>query len=218
MLAKYIYVLKNQLSAGGKIVKNMKELQSQIIAVIADKRNCRNLVPVKGTVDLGSQGNFRSLTNIIQEDEDLNLGCIKHAGNNELIKLPWSDLIPRLTMKPEQFKRNTRTFASLHNACYLSSDQIHLSCGMGKSTPVQDMKNAWTRAHSKVLNNAVPSESSRALVATFCSNIAPMIFGKNCIIAESGIHIKNGVCASPDLLVMNSINSRKVDYTVRIFE
>ena len=134
------------------------------------------------------------------------------------MQLPWSDLIPRLTMKPEQFKRNTRTFASLHTACYLSSDQIHLSCGMGKSTPVQDMKHAWTKAHSKVLNNAVPSESSRALVATFCSNIAPMIFGKNCIIAESGIHIKNGVCASPDLLVMNSINSRKVDYTVRIFE
>ena len=218
LLAKYIYVLKNQLSAGGQIVKNMKELQSQIIAVIADKRNCQNLVPVKGTVDLGSQGNFRSLTNIVQEDEDLNLGFIKHARNNELIKLPWSDLIPRLTRKPEQFKRNTRTFASLHNACYLSSDQIHLSCGMGKSTPVQDMKNAWTRAHSKVLNNAVPSESSHALVATFCSNIAPMIFGKNCIIAEGGIHIKNGVCASPDLLVMNSSNSRKVDYTVRIFE
>ena len=218
LLAKYIYVLKNQLSAGGKIVKNMKELQSQIIEAIANKRNCPNLVPVKGTVDLGSQGNFRSLTNIIKEDEDLNLRCINSAGNTEIIKLPWSDLIRQLTRKPAQFKRNTRTFARLHNACYLSSDQLHLSCGMGKSTPVQDMKNAWTRAHSKVSNNAVPSESNPLLVATFLSNIAPMVFGKNCIIAESGIHIRNGVSASPDLLVLNSNNSRKVDYTVRIFE
>ena len=43
-----------------------------------------------------------------------------------------------------------------------------------------------------------------------------MTFGNNCKIIESGIHIRNGIFANPDLLVFNK--SELLEYTVRVNE
>ena len=218
LLSKYIYVLNNQLASGKKIMNGVKDVQSQVISVMAEKRNCKDLIPVNGTVHLDSQENFHPLSNLSNVEEEKNLGLIVLGNTNGILEIAWPSLLLELTRKSDQFGRNTQTFTQLLSVCYLSTEQLHTSCGLGNSTPLLDMKNAWSRAHSvyNTSNIPVPVQSSPTLIATFCSSIAVMLFGKNCTVSESGIHIRNGICATPDLIVQNS--DGKVDYTVRIVE
>ena len=216
LLSKYIYVLNKQLAAGLKIIKSARELQSQIISGIADKRNCGFLCPFNGNVDLAAQRNFLPLSDLSAIDDDSNLGAIQQSHTGSILDIDWSNLETQLTRMPGRCSRRTQTFSQLFKICYLSSDTLHASCGLGKLTPLLDMKNAWARAHTLFRNNklTVPEITTPALTATFCSSVAIMLFGNNCMIQESGIHIKNGICAAPDLLVVS--NSGNTDYTVRI--
>ena len=78
------------------------------------------------------------------------------------------------------------------------------------------MKDIHSQSHSISSNISVPQTSNPAAIATFCAIISPMIFGNNCTVYQGGIHVKNGICSTPDLLVRST--SSMVDYTVRIIE
>ena len=218
LLSKYIYVLNNQLASGWKIIRDAKEIQSQLISVIAKKRNCGFLCSSNGTVNLGTQKNFLQLSELSDSEEDANFEIIRQSLSDGILGIHWINLITKLTRDPNQYSRRSKTFSHLVNACYLSSETIHGSVGLGKSTPVLDMKNAWARAHSvfNISNIPIPGASIPDITATFCSSVAIMFFGKNCMIHESGIYIKNGICATPDLVVIN--NNGNIDYTVRFMK
>ena len=201
LISKYIYVLNNQLGNGSKILNGAIELQTQIIRAIAQIRNCGYLCPSNGSVNLTTQKNFFPLTEISDEEEESNLRNIQNSFKEGVLEIDWCNLNTNLTRKPNEFSRKTQTFSQLIKVCYLSSETVYASCGLGKSTPLLDMKNAWSRAHSAFIisNLTVPEVSNLAFIATFCSSVAIMLFGINCMVKECGIYIKNGVCAAPDL-------------------
>ena len=218
LLSKYIYVLNNQLIAGKKVMKNLNDVQSQILDLIADKRNCTDLRPRGKPVDIVNQKNYLALSELSENEVSLNFEYIKQALSSGLLNIKWATLKTQLVKHSSKYSRATETFKHLYNACFLSSDTIYAACGLGTSTPVLDMKNAWSRAHSvfTISKLPVPVQTSLALVATFCSSIAVLLFGKNAMVNQGGIFIKNGICAAPDLVVRS--NNENIDYTVRMFE
>ena len=216
LLSKYIFVLKNQLSAGEKLIQDMKGLQSQVISAVVAKRNCEFLLPVNNTVDLNKQANFYSLSSLVPEEETVNTRHINNASKDVVLKVSWCDILPKLTRSMEKFGRDTQTFSKLVKSSYLASDQVFTSCSLGKCRPLQEIKNIFAQAHSKSSSIQIPAKTNPVAVATFCANVASMTFGKNCIVHEGGVHINNGICATPDLLVYNT--SRMIDYTVRVID
>ena len=217
LVSKYIYVLNNQLVSGQKIIENANEVQSQLLDAIAVKRNCKNLRPIKETLNIVTQKNFLPLPQVSEIVENSNFECIRQSLANGLFDIKWSNLETQLSDNSSKFSRKSETFKHLLRICFLSSETIHASCGLGRSTPLLDMKNAWERTHT-ALNNSklpIPVPTSPDLVATFCSCIAIVLFGQNAMVHEGGIYIKNGICAMPDLVVKKGEN---IIYTVHMFK
>ena len=220
LLSRYIYVLKCQLSSGEKHVNNLGELQSYLVRKIAIHRDCEYLLPVKKLVNLENQANYVGLFDLNPENERKNLTLIRKAKKNAVVLVSWPYLLEKLNRSTELIPRSTETYKSLVDLCYLASGQVFSSCGMGKIHPVKDIKQIYNQAHS--MNSSIlslPTTDPKA-VKTFCSIIAPMAFGKNCIIHEAGIIIKNGIFSDPDLLVYSNHagRSRAVEYTVRVMK
>ena len=218
LLSKYIFVLKSQLSTGQKLVMNMRELQRYIVDKIAIMRNCKNLLPVNEAVNLEKQDNFHSLFDIPVDEERENSKKIMRGSKKSVLLVSWPVLLQQVSRNCELLPRSSQNFGELIEFCYLASGQVFSSCGLGKSHPLKDMKQIYTQAHSKQSSIETPSMTDPVAVSTFCSTIAPVVFGKNCVIHEAGIFIRNGICSDPDLLVYENSGPRELQYTVRVIK
>ena len=216
LLSKYIYVLKNQIDRGDKLLVGMNEIQNEVIAAVVEKRNCKFLLPVNNAVALDAQANYRRFSSMDTKEEADNRKLIKKASVNHVVNVSWPDLLPKLTRPVEEITRCSETFGLIIDSCYLASTQMYSACGFGKVRPLQDMKDIHSQSHSISSNISIPQTSNPAAIATFCAIISPMIFGNNCTVYQGGIHVRNGICSTPDLLVRSTSNM--VDYTVRIIE
>ena len=218
LLSKYIHVLKCQLSSGEKHVRNLGELQSYLVRKIAIHRDCEYLLPANKSVNLENQANYVSLFDLGPGNEKENLALIDKASRKAVLLVSWPNLLAKLDRSVELIPRSTETYKSLVDLCYLASKQVFFSCGMGKIHPVKDIKQIYDQAHSTKSSIVSLGTTDPVAVKTFCSIIAPMAFGKNCIIHEAGIFIKNGIFSDPDLLVYSNHpgRPRTVEYTVSI--
>ena len=212
-MAKYIHVLKSKARTGRDLLENISIIQGQVIVQIAEKRNSRHLLPNNGEVNLETQANFEVLELLSGKVDRANLFIInQNARNEHLLEIGWNNIKSELV---ETFKisRRSESFKRLLDLCYLKSDQVFIACGLGGARPVQEMRTMFNQSHSFPSSLSPPSQMDTNVMATFCSIMSPMTFGNNCTVKESGIHIKDGVCAVPDLLVLD--HDKYIEYTVQ---
>ena len=107
LLSKYIYVLNNQLASGWKIIRDAKEIQSQLISVIAKKRNCMYLCSSNGMVNLATQKNFLKLSEFSDSEEEANFQIIRESISDGILGINWSSLSPVDTNHTKDFKSNS---------------------------------------------------------------------------------------------------------------
>jgi hypothetical protein len=217
-LSKYIYVLKSKALVGQDLMEKLCSIQRDNIELIAEKRKSSHLLPQSQEVNLQTQGNFKCLKLLTTEEDNTNINLINTVvvKNKNLLKVEWPKIVMQLG-ETYNMSRESKSFKRLVELCYLTSDQTFMACGLGKSRPVQDMKSIYSQSHlfpNTLLPLLRPPEvlNSR-IVATFCAIMAPMTFGMNCVIKESGIHIKNGISSIPDLFVFS--NDNDLEYTVK---
>ena len=213
-LQKYINVLRSQYETGQKLMEKLGSVQCSIINLIADKRKASDLLPKDDGSYLKDQENYTDLTNLSVEADNNNTTLITQSVKaNALLDVPW----PLLNAKLGNFSsiaKNSETFRKLIELCYLSSEQVFMACGLGVLRPVQDMKDIYLQAHSFPSTMPPPKMADPAIVRSFCASMAPMTFGKNCQIQETGLFIKNGICALPDFLILSYTDT--LEFNVKI--
>ena len=202
-MLKYIHILKSKAVVGKEILENISSIQGQVITRIAEMRSSSHLLPKDGEVNIRSQKNFQQLDLLSSENETTNLFLInKNAKNEHLLEIRW-DSIKADVVETYKLSRQSLSSKRLLELCHLKSEQVFIACGLGGARPVQEMKSIYKQSHSFPSNLNMPEQMDRNILATFTSVMAPMTFGNNLIIKESGIHVENGVCSVPDLLVCN---------------
>ena len=212
-MIKYVHVLKSKAKTGKDILDSISSIQGQVIAQIAEIRNSRHLLPKHGEVNIKTQANFEALELLSGKADRTNLFIINQNSRNEhLLEIGWSNIKSELV---ETYKLSTQSesFKRLLDLCYLKSDQVFIACGLGGARPVQDMKTIYNQSHSFPSKLSLPEQMDANVLATFCSVMAPMTFGNNCVIMETGIHVNNGVCSVPNLLVLS--HDKSIEYSVQ---
>ena len=212
-LSKYIHVLREQLDVGRKLMNKVCDVQCNVVQLIAEKRKSGHLLPKSQVPDIHALKNYERLTEQTASQDRSNLLQIEHSLKSEsLFDVPWSFLKLKIG-NMSRLSRESTTFRRLFELCYLSSDQMFLACGLGTSRPVQDMKTIYLQSHSYPSTLTPPDASDRAVIGSLCAVMAPMTFGTNCQIVESGIHIKDGICSIPDQLIVTS--EGKIEFTTK---
>ena len=214
ILGRYIFVLKTQLDKADKLLIEVALLQYKLVCSIAGIRNCVQLLPTLNRFELVNQENFRALKPVSDEEDAANGKIIGTASKGKVaMYVDWESLLPKLSRSPQEYGRYTSTVFSLLNRCTVSSTQVFSACGLGRSRPLAEMKDIYKQAYSLTSGISGPSGLDSVTDLTFCSVVAPMMFGNNCVIQEAGIFISSGICAFPNLLVLNESN--EIEYTVR---
>ena len=218
-LAKYIFVLNQQKLTGMKILQDVQNMQKEIISRIAVKRKCEDCVPGLKVqiIDLGSQQNFFTLS---LHDDDLETSKIVEVfqtKSENLLSFPWNDVAATIPCNFANITRESQTFESLFKACFLPEEQVFSACGLSKLRPLADMKEIYNQAYSKVSSFDPPKKPDNRVIASLCSNFSTMSFGQNMVLREGGIFVKDGICSTPDLLVVSKPDSEIVEFTVKIF-
>ena len=213
-LQKYIYVLRSQSAIGQELMKKLCKVQCSIIKLIADKRKSVHLLPKTEEVNLQVQGNYQCIKNLPVEQDNNYLFLIDQSvkKSKTLLDLPWPQLLLQLGNFSE-IPRESKTFNRLFELCYLSSEQIFSACGLGTERPVKDMKSIYIQSHSFPSTLPPPGVTESGIVRTLCASMAPMTFGTNCQIQESGIFVKDGICTIPDFLICSLDNT--LEFTVK---
>ena len=103
--------------------------------------------------------------------------------------------------------KNSRTGQNLSQFCILLASQIYEACGICNTRPLQDMKRIYNQSAMKCSKLDNLKTPDLRIVGTLCSNFASMTFGNNAKLLEAGIHIDEGICATPDLIVTNCLNN-----------
>ena len=212
-LSKYIHVLKSKALVGQDLLEKFCIIQLDVIEMIAEKRKASHLLPQSKTVYLPTQDNYQALKPMEDVEDRTNLYLINKMTNNEhLLEICWPRLMIELG-ETFKFSRESKSFKRLVELCYLTSAQAFIACGLGRTRPVQEMKSIYSQSHAFPSTLKPPELIDSNVLATFCSIVAPMTFGLNCVVKESGILIKNGISSVPDLLVCNLSND--IEYCVR---
>ena len=169
---------------------------------MAEKRNSSHLLPKQdANVLLPSQANFVGLKLLSSSIDNANKSILqKSVKTKSLLDVPWAALKHQVG---DLFKisRESGTCDKLIELCYLSSEQIFMACGLGSERPLQDMKSIYCQSHSFPSTLTLSKSSDSNIVGSLCATMAPMTFGTNCVIKESGLHIRNGICSAPDHLL-----------------
>ena len=201
-MSKYIHVLRCQIENGGKLVEQVCDVQSSVVQLMAEKRNSSHLLPKQTTnFLLPSQANYVGLEVLSLSTNNKIISRIEMSVKTKsLLDVPWSTLQHQVG---DLFNISRESGASkkLLELCYLSSEQIFLACGLGSERPVQDMKNIYTQSHSFPSTLKLSKSSDSNIVGSLCATMAPMTFGTNCVIKESGLHIRKGICSAPDQML-----------------
>ena len=207
---KYLYILREQESQGRSIARKLRGLQCEVITKIAEKRNVMHLLPSKNDERLH---NYSSLIQMTPEEDKKSLDLITKLtrGTFSLLDVRWS-LINDHLKNISTLDKRSETFSKIVELCYISSDQIFAACGLCTFRPLQDMKNAYEQSHNFPSKLSLPEATDELIVRSFCSSFAPMTFGGNFRIVESGIFIQDGVCSTPALLVVDQL--KVVEYAV----
>ena len=215
-LSKYVHVLKSKGLAGQELLYSFCNIQRHVIEKIADQRNASHLLPQNEIVLLQKQDNFMALESMDVKDDEGNIFVINQMAVNEhLLEINWTNLKAKLK-ETWKLSRQSKSFKQLLELCYLSSDQAFSACGLENARPVQDMKSIYKQSHTFPSTLKPPVTIDPNVVETFCAIMAPMTFGVNFNIKESGIHVKDGTCSIPDLLVINQEN--EIEYNVKAKE
>ena len=229
-LSKYIYVLRQQLSVGEKLLGDLNEAQLKVIHNVSLQRNCVVLLP--GTderlkrnnlsflpgcgaeLDLSLQSNYLQLKDIEKDKEASILSSLDaiFSKTGSVHQAPWDQVASSLKMPLEKIPRSNAISKKVYQQCYLLASQTYEACGLSMVRPVQEMRSVYLQARKSVSEFEILSFKTQ-IVGTFCSVFSPMTFGNNAIIQEAGIFIDKGIVASPDLLVLNAANDT-LDYIV----
>ena len=216
-LAKYVHVLKSEVGAGHDLIRKVCEIQFNVIKLIAEARLSGHLLPRGAESDLLNQANYRRLKQLSPVEDNTNIAKIdRFVKNKTLLEIPWSLIIKELGTL-SSIPRGSKSSCRLGKLCYLSSEQVFRACGLGLSRPLQDMKNIYQQSHS--LPPTLPgtghgqTDLDLGIVKSFCATMAPMTFGMNCQIQESGVFIQGGVSSVSDFLVVDFVGV--VQFTVK---
>lgn len=213
LLSKYVYVLNEQIGKGADLIDKIGHQQLSVLKLICSLRNTTHLIPHMEHVDLNMQANVRKLQDMTDVEDQENVNRINSLSMEKLTTFLWSDC--NLSRPFSKVHPASNSYAYLEQKCILSSDEIFLASGLGKSSPVQDMKKIYMRNNSQFDHEiSWRRNAPRNVEATLSSLIAPMIFGNNCYIAEAGIFIRNGFCSKPSFLIYD--NSDTIKYVVRV--
>ena len=209
-LLKYVYILNQQKENGSMLINILHELQRDLISEISSHRRCSNYNPVRksNSVDLGTQPNYYQLhafQNIKQPQCDRI--CQLLAKSKKVICFPWDDVKDILELIKTN-KRGSKAFQLVYQCCYLKDSMVFAACGLGRKRPLADMKYSYLQAQKEKSSLPDLAQIDQSVVAILLSNFAPMTFGKNRILREGGLFVRNGICAAPELLVYDEINSK----------
>ena len=221
-LCKYVFVLNQQKDIGKRLLGDVQNIQKEIISRISHKRNSDDFLPdsASNLVDLGAQQNYYRLSKSDDLEAVRRIETVMAKANN-ILELPW-DAITAITTSYSRLlsriDKDSELFKNLFRLCYLPDDHVFKACGLSKHRPLADMKQAYLHAHSKVGTYEPPQKPDVAIVASLCAQFASMSFGRNMVLRDAGIFIKDGVCTSPDLVVLTKPNSECIEFSVKIYE
>ena len=217
-LLKYVHVLKQQRENGRGLIIILHELQRDLIEEISILRSCNDCIPdrKRNLVNLSSQPNYRQLDINVNNEayiSDKISSLLKESKN--VLSFPWHKVADCLKTA-ETIGRSSGLLQLVYECCYLRDSMVYEACGLSQRRPLGDMKQAYMQSRLKKSNLPAITPSDQLITATIVSNFAPMTFGKNRILKDGGIFVRNGICALPDLLVFDTINS-KVSNTYSYF-
>ena len=215
-LNKYIHVLKTQAEDGNNLIKKVSDAQSKVIQMIAEKRNSSHLLPKASLVNIQDLDNLTRLE-VLPEDIDktILLKIEQEVKTQSLLDVPWESLCLKLG-DVSSISRESESAERLLHLCYMTTDQIFSACGLGSSRPLADMKSIYVQSHTYPAPLSGPRIIDSNIIGSLCATMAPMTFGNNCQIKESGFYIKNGICSDPGHVVITGGNT--LDFTSLICE
>ena len=212
-LAKYIFILQQQSATGIMLLNNLGKLQFEIGRIVSSLRSSLHLLRENSSfLDLGTQPNYYRLQIMSDQADNRISECIENLRNSiSIVNFPWAELGNILTRPLEKIPRNSKSFRSLEQSCYIQASQTFEACGLGSVRPLQDMKSIYEQVHKSSLGLTASGVNSRA-IASFTSTFASMSFGNNCVVADSGLYCNEGIGALPDLTVLDK--SGQLEYIV----
>ena len=207
-LLKYVHVLSEQKLRGKLLINTVHELQQDLIACIAKLRNFTAAIPHRNEnlVSLGAQENYYQISSGGSSEVEEKLQSLLD-NCTDIYEIPWHEVSQFLPLL-EKSRRGSLAFQLGYKCCFMKDTSIYNACGLGRKRPLADMKDAYIDAHSSSSSLPVPSRSDQYIVATIVANFAPVTFGRNRIVKEGGLFIKEGICSSPDLLVYETGDSK----------
>ena len=210
-LLRYVHVLTEQCNRGNVLLDDLGKLHRSILHSVCRLRKTSHLLPENGIIDFTYQSNFLSLKDLTVEEEDVSMEVIETVDYEEVVTFPWSSC--QVARPFSYIPHTSAVFQNIERRCVLISDHIFKSCGLGSTSPLQDMKETYRRSRVKLQEGSQYKPSSKRILATLSSMIVPMIFGNNCYIADAGIFVDNGFCSMPSSLVFD--NNDILQYVVR---
>ena len=219
-LAKYIFVLNQQRSHGESLLKRVHHLQQEVISRVSKRRLCEDCVPgsMIQDVDIGSQQNYFSLT---KKDNDLDTANLVEkylTGEKNLLNVNWKDLNEKVPLCFSSTTWNTNLFKTIFNHSFLPESQVFQACGLSKLRPLADMKDIYEQAYSETSRFDPPKKPDCNVIATLSANFSTMSFGRNMVLRDGGIYVKDGICSTPDLVVVSEPESEEIKFAVKIFK
>ena len=211
-LAKYIYILNQKLMQSQHLLKSLDFIQSEVIKLIATKRNCLNLTPLplkgKHSTCLADQSNYIQLTGLSEEEEAHNIKVIEDFKrmSKSVGDISWTDLEKSLTKPLHQTPSRSETSEAVLSISSLRSDQAFKAAGLSKIRPLQDMKDFYVQYQTKC-SASMENMKNLSIIATFCSHFAPMSFGSNLSVRQAGLYVGSRVLAVPDMVVIDKENN-----------
>ena len=218
-LAKYVFVLNQQKDTGRKLVGNIHNIQRELISCISVDRKSENVIqdPNSSFVDLSFQQNYYGLPKIDNDIEVMERIQTFLKKCKTLLDVPWHEIVDDIHYPMEMIGRDCVSFKKLFKLCYMSDNQVFNACGLSKQRPLAEMKEVYNQVHSKVVSFDPPKKPENKVIATFCANFASVTFGKNMVVKDGGFFVRNGVCSTPDLVVVENLENDKIEFTVKLF-
>ena len=218
-LAKYIYVLEEQMKEGTSLLVKAQSVQQALIYIVSRSRKCVDffMASKSSVLDLGSQPNYycvstHSLDMKLCEDVK---GCI--SSGTKRIDVDWEILNPRISVPPNLVGLESKSCEILLSLCYLRDDDFFQACGLRKQRPVADMRDIYNHAWSQPEVVSIQEPLDCTVRASFLTNFSIMSFGRNRVTRDGGLFIDNGICSLANLVILSDPETNDIEYTVKAF-
>ena len=214
LLRKYEFVLNQQQESGRKILKSLDPIQSEVISKISKMRNSDDLLPNPDfSMDIDRQANFYRLEKFDENQEKIDLEVIEaivsEAGN--LSSISWSRISDEISRPLSKVPGASAVGRKLSKILKLMDKELFNGCGLSKIRPLVEMKIIYGKCNDILEESEQEGKIQRLdIIATFISQLAPMVFGNNLVVCEGGMFVEDGFCGSPDLIVKAPRNEQIV--------